>query len=409
MTVRTVVASLLVLVTSSLAPAAVSTQQPAALVVFPLITIEDHGATDTLIQLSNVDDAPRRVACAYDAPTAGPAFTAFTIALLPNQPVAWRASQGLDAVAGGGGPIPAIAAASFTGVLRCVVVDDAGAPTDQNALIATATIERVVNTPQPGAESASYPATGFAAQPGAPNGDRQLVLGGAAAEYDACPQAVTVQALLDGAVFDLGTESPLRREVATTLALATCSARAGAATSASIVFTLVNEFGQLTTFVRTISDQLVVPLSRIDTDMPDRSVFRAANQGSLTGTIRISPQQTGSGVLALALPAFTDPGTGAASQSAALVAQLGPDRDTADVVELPAASPTTQTPTPTPPRCGGDCNGDGRVLINELIVGVNIALDTQPLSACPAFDTGGDGRVTVNELVTAVTHALTSC
>jgi hypothetical protein len=36
--------------------------------------------------------------------------------------------------------------------------------------------------------------------------------------------------------------------------------------------------------------------------------------------------------------------------------------------------------------CVGDCNGDGVVSINELIIAVNIDLGTAEASACPAFN-----------------------
>ncbi|MBX3025537.1 hypothetical protein KF840_11590 [bacterium] len=59
--------------------------------------------------------------------------------------------------------------------------------------------------------------------------------------------------------------------------------------------------------------------------------------------------------------------------------------------------------------CPGDCNGDKQVAINELIIGVNIALGAQPVSACPSFDTNGDGSVAINELIGAVNAALSGC
>jgi hypothetical protein len=54
----------------------------------------------------------------------------------------------------------------------------------------------------------------------------------------------------------------------------------------------------------------------------------------------------------------------------------------------------------------GDCNGDGKVTIDELVTGVNIALGLEPLTACPAFDTNHDGQVTIDELIAAVNVAL---
>ncbi|MBX3023523.1 hypothetical protein KF840_01295 [bacterium] len=80
----------------------------------------------------------------------------------------------------------------------------------------------------------------------------------------------------------------------------------------------------------------------------------------------------------------------------------------------------TRTPTPYPTPCGatcvGDCNCDQDVAINELLVGVNIALGLAPLEACPAFDVVDrrarpmpDGEVAINELIRGVQSALMGC
>jgi parallel beta-helix repeat protein len=62
-----------------------------------------------------------------------------------------------------------------------------------------------------------------------------------------------------------------------------------------------------------------------------------------------------------------------------------------------------------PRRAGGplagDCNGDGAVTVNELILAVNIGLGNAPMSACTAVDVDGSGIVEVNELVRAVNNA----
>ncbi len=60
-------------------------------------------------------------------------------------------------------------------------------------------------------------------------------------------------------------------------------------------------------------------------------------------------------------------------------------------------------------ECLGDCDGSGAVTVDELVTGVNLALESLPLSACPAFDGNGSGTVEVDELVVAVTNALTGC
>jgi hypothetical protein len=83
----------------------------------------------------------------------------------------------------------------------------------------------------------------------------------------------------------------------------------------------------------------------------------------------------------------------------------------------PTSTPTGPTPTgsvspsptPTPPPCVGDCNGNGVVTVNELIIGVNILLSSQPVSACPAFDSNNTGTVTVEELIQGVNNLLRAC
>lgn len=89
-----------------------------------------------------------------------------------------------------------------------------------------------------------------------------------------------------------------------------------------------------------------------------------------------------------------------------------------------AGTPTTPTRTRTHPRtataipstsstpftgCVGDCNGDGTVVVNELVVGVRIALDPGGLALCRAMDANGDAVVSIDELVRAVSLALTGC
>jgi hypothetical protein len=61
------------------------------------------------------------------------------------------------------------------------------------------------------------------------------------------------------------------------------------------------------------------------------------------------------------------------------------------------------------PPCDGDCNQDGEVKINELLLGVNVGLDAAPVETCLADDDDGNGAVQVDELVRAVQSALTSC
>lgn len=54
----------------------------------------------------------------------------------------------------------------------------------------------------------------------------------------------------------------------------------------------------------------------------------------------------------------------------------------------------------------GDCDRDGRVVVSELVRGVNIALGNADVNECTPFDRVQNGRVTVDELVRGVRNAL---
>ena len=56
--------------------------------------------------------------------------------------------------------------------------------------------------------------------------------------------------------------------------------------------------------------------------------------------------------------------------------------------------------------CIGDCSSDGKVRINELIIGVRIALNQAQVETCISFDADNSGRVEINELIRAVSEAL---
>jgi YVTN family beta-propeller protein len=89
----------------------------------------------------------------------------------------------------------------------------------------------------------------------------------------------------------------------------------------------------------------------------------------------------------------------------------GLNNPTATVTPTLTRTPTrtiTRTP-PTPVACVGDCNGNGHVLVDELVKGVNIALGTAPLGDCPQFDCNGTGHVTVDCLIKGVNAALNGC
>jgi hypothetical protein len=399
----TLAAALAAVAVASAAGAAVSTGEPAALLVFPLISVDGASGTDTLVELANTDEAAVGLRCLYENPSGPegvPSLSAFFIHLMAAQPVAWRASAGLDAVPGSGGDsIPGLGTGAFTGILRCLAATPDGMPTDRNVLVGNATVEHFGAAAAP--DSARYDATGVDALPGGPNGDTLLVLGGPAAEYAGCPESIVLQSFLDGATLALGSDGALQRGLSTTLALVTCASHLFGGTSATVDLVVTNEFGQTAQATRALQTQLVAPLSQIDTDTPSQSIFRVGTQGSLTGAIRITPRPGSSGVLALAVAAYADPNGGGGLHSAAISPQLAGERSDPDLVNFLFDT--------TVPVCVGDCNGNGTVAINELITGVTIALGNQPLSACPAFDANTDQHVAINELIAAVKNALMGC
>jgi YVTN family beta-propeller protein len=80
-----------------------------------------------------------------------------------------------------------------------------------------------------------------------------------------------------------------------------------------------------------------------------------------------------------------------------------------------ATIPVGENPTsiaiaaPVPSACAGDCDDDGKVSVDELIRGVDMALGTLAVNACAAFDQERDGVVSIAELITAVSNALSGC
>ena len=58
--------------------------------------------------------------------------------------------------------------------------------------------------------------------------------------------------------------------------------------------------------------------------------------------------------------------------------------------------------------CIGDCNNDGAVSVDELILGVYIALGVQPVTACSAF-ANSEGVVDIVQLIEGVNNGLHGC
>jgi len=62
-----------------------------------------------------------------------------------------------------------------------------------------------------------------------------------------------------------------------------------------------------------------------------------------------------------------------------------------------------------PAACSGDCNQDGVVTIDEVVLAIDIALGEAMPDRCSHLDVSGDHLVTVDELILAATQALNGC
>jgi len=71
-------------------------------------------------------------------------------------------------------------------------------------------------------------------------------------------------------------------------------------------------------------------------------------------------------------------------------------------------SATSVAPAVAQPSCGGDCDTDGRVTVDEILLSVAAALDPEAAD-CTAADLDGDGHVTIDEIVVIVGNALIGC
>jgi hypothetical protein len=133
----------------------------------------------------------------------------------------------------------------------------------------------------------------------------------------------------------------------------------------------------------------------------------ALNATTLSPTVTPTPTDT---------PDVTDTPTASATPTptdtpAPTEAVTETPAETPTVTETPPPTDTaTLTPSPSPtPRCPGDCNGDGSVAIDEIVLAVAIASSGGSTAPCPAVDANADERITVDELTRAVNSALHGC
>ncbi len=274
----------------SLAAEEITSDHPAAILVFPKVLVDtegEDGRLDTFITISNISTQPLNVLCYYVNATEicetgnGVCFpertctgsclpqwqqTDFRFRLTREQPTGWLASVGagvgcnrlgrcsndgstacednqgctaparcvfapclpLDGGVPGGFPgqtnegslIPPSPEDPFIGELKCIAVDETGAPTDRNHLVGRAMIG-FARADGEFIDVAGYNPIGFPALEGRNNRDLTLILGGPSgenpdqspadaeclaarpstcAEYAGCPNILILDHYFDGAI-----------------------------------------------------------------------------------------------------------------------------------------------------------------------------------------------------------------
>lgn len=212
-----------------------TTERSSSILIFPKIVYD--GSRDTFIQISNTSNSMVHAHCFYVDATpicigSGDCLAGtcsgrcepqwqevdFSIWLTKQQPTHWAAGAGrfanpadepcnrnthnyeCDGAGLDPGRIPPVSSFPFQGELRCIEVDQSGAPISGNHLKGEATI---VGTD---GDIARYNAVGLLGEPFTNNGDNVLCLGGgvsdecpSGAEYRGCGQRVFFEHFAEGA------------------------------------------------------------------------------------------------------------------------------------------------------------------------------------------------------------------
>jgi hypothetical protein len=258
---------------------ATTTERSASILIFPKVVFD--GSRDTLIQISNTSNSMVHAECFYvnAAPlclgigdclagtcsgTCTPQWveTDFTLVLTSQQPTHWGVGSGriddpfappcnwgstppvVDCDDAGllVGRIPPVSSIPFAGELRCIEVDQSGAPISGNHLKGEATI---VSTD---GDATKYNAVGLLGEPFTNDGDNLLCLGGgvtddcpSGAEYEGCGNRLILDHFAEHADDPLlGPTSQVRTE----LTLVPCRAdfEQQLPTTVTVQFQVFNEF-----------------------------------------------------------------------------------------------------------------------------------------------------------------------
>lgn len=374
-----------VLLVASTATADIVSDQSGAILVFPKIVVDTTGdlgdPTDTVIQITNTSNSVISARCFYVNATghcsnnetvacteesaaarcgAGnrcvPQWTKrdFRLTLTKRQPLAWRASEGLPDLPcdGIGSPdgfcpfgqsnigadgsvssVPLVAEDPFYGQLTCVQVDPESFEPSAG-----------FNPGNGGAGDLKGEATIISDDGDLPDArkvnavalkstttndqDDVLRIGGANAEYEACPHVLILNHTFDNATVTYGAGQGSSR-VTNDLTVMPCSqdylTENADGSGGVLQFLIFNEFEQRFSAATTYDCWREIPLSDIDTRPgstgDSSSIFSASVQGTITGQTRIRPVGSGSranGVLAIAEEAWNNGGSRTSTTAANL-------------------------------------------------------------------------------------------
>jgi hypothetical protein len=320
------------------ARADVSSTNPAAILIFPKLVVDEGVNTD--IQLTNTSGDPVNVRCFYINanghcantgivcdPNGDPAHspcgrspclqgcqeTDFRFRLTSKQPIVWSVADGLldfPLANQPGAPgqfntdssIPPAPEVPFVGELKCIEVDANDVPLGKNDLKGEATI----TTDEPNIDIRGYNGIGVQAIANKVNTDNTLCLGGGSqqcptAEYNSCPAVLLLDHFFDGA-----SEPALSDTVSTDLTLVPCSEDLNLQlpVSTQVQFLVFNEFEQRFSTSRRLSCFWELALSDIDTRPGSNddwaSIFNVNVEGTLSGQTQIRGVGAGHGLLGVA-------------------------------------------------------------------------------------------------------------
>lgn len=324
------------------ARADVTSDQGAAIVVFPKLVVDTSGElgprTDTEIHLTNTSNSVIGVRCflvnatsyCSNSPindplactpeteastnprctggsTCVPQWTEndFRLTLTKRQPITWKVSEGLfDVPLSPASSVPRAQTDPFIGELKCVEVDPTTFkpvsgfdPANNGAgdLKGDATIVSVdvVDGSTPGAVDARrYNAIGIPATD-QNDGDDMLSLGGGGAEYSGCPNVLILNHFFDDA--EVTSSGGLTGTVRTELTVVPCGEDFDlqVPNTVTLQFLVFNEFEQRFSTSTRVTCLRELQLSNIDTRPTDTdnraSIFNINVQGTFAGQTRIRP------------------------------------------------------------------------------------------------------------------------